>query len=241
MKFDNKEIKVVWLDLDDTIIDFETNSRRALHRLWELEPPVNQAFASPEEWAETYERHNRQLWHLYGHGRITRGHLRMQRFILPLTEARIDLPTATGLARRYDTFYLDLLAEERALIPGSTELLQHLRRRGVTIGCLSNGFKEVQFRKIRNCGLEPWFDIVVLSDHIGINKPDRRLFDHAASLTSHPGSEAHLMIGDNADTDIAGAVGAGWSAIHFLRHPHTVASTLTPHSAASLEAVGLML
>ena len=61
MKFDNHDIDVVWLDLDDTVIDFLTNSRRALDRLWREEPLLTRLFSSPEEWTQVYERHNHAL------------------------------------------------------------------------------------------------------------------------------------------------------------------------------------
>ncbi len=117
------------------------------------------------------------------------------------------------MARRYDTLYLDYLAREKALMPGAIDLLRTIRDRGLRIGCLSNGFKEVQFRKIRTAGLEPWIDLVVLSDDIGVNKPDRRIFEYAMERSGDTDPTHHLMIGDNPDTDIRGALGAGWHAV----------------------------
>lgn len=59
----------------------------------------------------------------------------------------------------------------------------------------------------------PYIDIVVLSDDIGVNKPDVRLYRHAMERTGISDPEAHLMIGDNPSTDIAGALAAGWHAM----------------------------
>ena len=219
MKFNDKEIKVVWVDLDDTMIDFRANSRHALHRLWGEEPAVRRCFETDELWIDVYEKHNHRLWELYGAGKISRSYLRMERFMRPLCEGGMNEDDAKELAERYDILYLDFLAQEKQLIAGSIDLLRMLRESGVKIGCLSNGFKDVQFRKIRNCGLEPWFDLVVLSDDIGINKPDVRLFRHAQERSGCPEPTDHLMIGDNAMTDIKGSKGAGWSAIQFHRMP----------------------
>lgn len=225
IRYNNKVIEVVWLDLDDTLIDFHTNSRHSLQRLRDREEPLQRLFPTTDSWIETYELHNQNLWRLYGAGEISRSYLRMERFRRPLTDAGMEEDEGTKLSARYDTEYLDLLAMERGLVDGSIDLLRYLRGRGVRIGCLSNGFSDVQFRKLRNCGLEEWFDIVVLSDDIGINKPDRRLFNHAMERSGSPEPSAHLMIGDNAVSDIGGAIGAGWEAIHYLaregaeRHP----------------------
>ncbi|MCM1348335.1 MAG: HAD-IA family hydrolase [Firmicutes bacterium] len=241
MKFEGRDIKMVWIDLDDTIIDFETNSRRALHRLWEEEPDVHSVFATANGWIDIYEYHNHKLWAQYGAGEISRSYLRMERFIRPLTAGGVPLPRARILAERFDTLYLDYLAMERALIPGSMELLKFFKEHGVKVGCLSNGFKDVQFRKIRNCGLEPWFDIVVLSDDIGVNKPAPEIFRYAERRSGISTPEAHLMIGDNPESDIAGALGAGWGAIRFLRHPGTPEAPGCKRAVDTLNDIPAML
>lgn len=214
---DLTDITTVWVDLDDTLIDFTTNSHSALIKMWHDEPILQRLFASPELWAERYEDHNLTLWAQYNVGRITRDYLRHQRFYLPHSEAGASEAEADTTARRFDTLYLDYLAREKALMPGAMDLLKYLRSRGMRIGCLSNGFKEVQYRKIRAAGLEPWIDIVVLSDDIGVNKPDPRIFDYAMQRTADTHPRHHLMIGDNPATDIAGARRAGWPAIWY--HP----------------------
>lgn len=215
---DRQKVKVVWIDLDDTLIDFHANSRAALSRLYTLEG-FDRLWPSPEAWIEAYEGHNIPLWVDYSVGNISTATLRLERFRRPLTDAGMPDAEALAIAPRLDPLYLDLLAEERRLIPGATELLDALRARGLMVGVLSNGFAEVQYRKIARAGLTDKIDRVVLSDDIGITKPDTRLFRHAQTLTPYPHTPgAHLMIGDNPATDIGGALAAGWKAIWFNRH-----------------------
>lgn len=229
-------ITTVWVDLDDTLIDFKTNSHVALLKLWQDEVPLQRYFLDGETWVMRYEEHNIALWARYSAGEITRDYLRMQRFMLPLTEAGTPLAEAEALSRRYDTLYLDYLAREKALMPGAMELLEFLRQKGMTIGCLSNGFKEVQFRKIRNAGLEPWIDIVVLSDDININKPDVRIYQYAMERSGDTEPQNHMMIGDNPQTDIAGAVSAGWSAVWY--HPESLfVGAECPHGAVEITSL----
>ena len=207
-------IKVVWIDLDDTLWDFRENSRVALSGLYD-DYSLSDVFPTPEEWITCYERHNHALWELYNHGKIEKGYLMKERFLRPLLEG--NHPKAAELGRQFDTEYLDRLAECTGLIPGAMELLDRLRSQGYRIGILSNGFVEVQHRKISNSGLAPHIDYVVLSDDIGINKPDVRLYRHA-ELVAGVTAEECLMIGDNPDTDIAGAISAGWQALLFDRN-----------------------
>lgn len=240
-------IDMVWIDLDDTLIDFTTNSKLALTRLYRTER-LDRQFVTPELWVKTYERYNMALWDEYNHGQISREYLRHERFSRPLLEGGFSPDEVEVMARRFDTLYLDYLALERTVVPGAMELLRGLREAGVPVGVLSNGFSEVQYRKMDRAGITPYVDLTVLSDEIDVNKPDRRLFDYAVARASallpdvSASPERHLMIGDNPDTDIAGALDAGWQALWFdfaLKGPEA-----TPAGALrcdSLPAAGVML
>lgn len=217
MKFDGKEITTVWVDLDDTLIDFAANSRRSLEMLYEREELLQGLFDDAQAWAACYERHNAALWAQYNVGLIRREYLRAERFARPLMEAGLDRDAALEASGRYDTMYLDLLACQKKLVDGARELMEAMRKRGVRTGVLSNGFREVQFRKIDSAGLTGLIDTVVLSDDIQVNKPDVRLFEYAMERSGDSDPAHHLMIGDNPLTDITGALRAGWSAIWY--HP----------------------
>lgn len=210
---EKQHLRAVWLDLDDTLWDFKANSRVALRQLYE-QAGLNRWFTGVEDWIARYEQHNHALWAQYNRAEVTKDYLMAERFSRPLSD--VGCTEAVELAARFDTWYLDLLAECRELVPGAVELLTWLREQGYLIGVLSNGFTQVQHRKMSNSGLSPLVDAVVLSDDIGVNKPDVRLFDYAArQLGVKPGE--CLMVGDNPDTDIAGALAAGWQAIYFDR------------------------
>ena len=204
----------IWFDLDDTLVNFHTNSHIAL-RLIHEECGLGRFYPSADEWVDTYERHNKQLWDAYSHAQISQDFLRLDRFASPLrpywdgTEAELE-----DFSRRLDPLYLTRLAEQTALIDGATDLLAHLRARNYNIGVLSNGFTDIQHRKLANTGLDRMVDLMVLSDDIGVNKPDPRLYRHAMERSGITDPGHHTMIGDNLTTDIAGALASGWRAIH---------------------------
>lgn len=206
-------IEWAWFDLDDTLYDFRASSLIALNSVYDS-MRLNRFFHSRQSWIDTYHRHNDSLWKLYNAGGISKNHLKMERFRLPLTEAGADNATATSLSEALDPEYLRLLASTGLTLPGAHRLLKRLREMKIHIGILSNGFTEVQHDKLRNSKLDRLVDCVVLSDEIGINKPDRRLFDYALQK-SGASAASSLMIGDNPDTDIAGAINAGWKALLF--------------------------
>ena len=114
----------------------------------------------------------------------------------------------------YDKAYLSRLGRKTALVDGARDFLDYLRGRGYGLGVLSNGFKEVQYDKMRSGGIADYFDVVVLSDEIEVNKPDRRLYDYAL-VKAGSADRVNIMVGDNIETDIAGAINAGWPAIWY--------------------------
>jgi putative hydrolase of the HAD superfamily len=99
------------------------------------------------------------------------------------------------------------------LVPGATKLLEYLRPK-YNMYILSNGFKELQSRKMQTAGIDKYFDALILSEDIGVNKPDSRLYAHAMERTASNPQES-LMIGDMFDTDIVGAANFGIDSIYY--------------------------
>ena len=119
------------------------------------------------------------------------------------------------LAESWDKRYLDILSDESRLVPDALDILERAREHYL-IGILSNGFREVQYKKLRTTGLWRYVQRMVVSDEIGVNKPDARLFRFAEQAVGARPEEC-LMIGDNPDADIKGAIDAGWRAVYFNR------------------------
>ena len=205
------DISWVWFDLDDTLWDFRRNSRELLAAIYH-ERGFSRWFATEREWVDRYEAHNHRLWREFSAGNIDSAFLRADRFRHPLAEA--GCRSADEESRFLDGHYLDRLGRMSRLVPGARELLAGLRSRSYKIGILSNGFTRVQHCKLQTSGLDSLVDAVVLSDDAGVAKPDRRIFEYARQKAGvSPGS--CLMVGDNPDTDIAGALAAGWHAALF--------------------------
>ncbi len=216
MKIKKENIDWVWVDLDDTIWDFKSNSWEALAHVYEY-AGLEAAFGDVDTWRNTYQENNHRLWLLYNVGKITKEFLMVERFRKVLADAGYDNEETIKMSAELSDVYLDKLASLKTLVPGARELLDYLKSRGYKIGVISNGFYEVQHRKMESSDIIDYFDAVVLSDDIGVNKPDKRIFDYALQK-SNAEAQSTLIIGDNPDTDIVGAVGAGWYAIYFNRN-----------------------
>ncbi len=204
-------VRWVWFDLDDTLYDFHGNSIVSLGEVYEI-AALSRWWRDVDAWRDHYHVINAELWRLYAPGLIDRATLRRDRFVRPLVEAGCSENEAEMLWPELDRLYLGLLGQKKVCVAGAVEAVKRMRQLGYRIGVLSNGFKEVQYAKLASIGLSHLVDCVALSDEIDINKPDSRFFDYAVRKAETTAEEC-LLVGDNPDTDIAGALGAGWRAI----------------------------
>lgn len=232
---DFNRVGFIWVDLDDTIWDFEANSLDSLGMVYEAFK-LKRYFTDADAWRERYLYHNHELWALYNVGDISRDYLQRERFFRPLTEAGCTVDEVTELVPLLHHYYLDVLGRHSALVPGARELLVAIREKGWRTGIISNGFKEVQYRKLESAGIGGLIDCVVLSDEIEVNKPDIRLFDFAVRKAGVTNRES-LIIGDNPMTDIAGGDAAGWQTIYFNRDGRGAESPVDTFTVNSLTEI----
>ena len=224
----------IFIDLDDTIWDFTANSHVSLEIMYR-DLDIARIYPDYDAFSSAYYAKNSELWALYHHGKIEKDFLIIERYAhLLRTIGYNDIDNR--LAQRMNEYYLDTLALQTQLVPYAIELLDYLTRRGYNLYILSNGFIEVQHKKLQSAGIEDYFERMVLSDEIGINKPDRRLFDYALEVT-HSQAADTLMIGDNYDADIMGAMQAGWGQIYFDRNHRGITAQEPQHTVHSLKEV----
>lgn len=204
---------MVWLDLDDTLWDFKANSHDSLLEVYD-HFKLQRFWPDSELWLDAYHTMNDRLWTDYAAAVIDRDTLRRERFRTPFVEAGMDADEAERITPEVDRYYLTRLGLRGLMVEGAEALVDRLRADGFRLGILSNGFKEVQYNKMKSSGLDDKFDTIVLSDDIEINKPDIRIYRYAEQKAG-VGPDRCIMIGDNDSTDIAGALDAGWIAVWY--------------------------
>lgn len=158
---------------------------------------------------EIYEAINHELWHLYSLKQITKEELRYQRFYKTFLHFSYD---NLQLAHHWADDYLKISPYKTHLIDGAMDVLMYLKEK-YQLHIITNGFKEVQHVKLHYSNLKPFFEHIIISEEHGFNKPDIKIFDLAQQLTGAKNYEC-VMIGDNYDTDILGALNAQWKAIY---------------------------
>lgn len=157
-----------------------------------------------------YVHHNERLWDLYRQNQITKGRLRKARFELALRDVGVE---NKALAKRMGDVYLDQCPRKTRLMDGAIELLDALKG-NYRMHILSNGFHETQLIKLRESKLEQYFDEVITSERASAKKPNPRIYDFAVKVTDARGND-NLMVGDNLEIDVKGAIDYGWEAVHF--------------------------
>lgn len=218
------DVKWVFFDLDDTLWDFRSASEIALKRLYAEHNIFNTNFDSYDAFANVYHRVNATLWDRYHHGEISQDYLKIERFKRLLPKRTLGENVCIELNEEY----LDILSSQPLPMEGALETLLFLQHRYL-IGVLTNGFITTQYAKLNVSRLDQYVQRMVVSDEISVQKPSRQLFEYALQATGATTSDA-IMVGDNPETDILGAIRSGWRAIYFDRTERGVPEGVRPHA-----------
>jgi putative hydrolase of the HAD superfamily len=205
----------VFFDLDRTLWDFETNSDFALRKLFD-DLNLQQTIKNKNQFIHDYNEINERLWDEYRKGLTTREELRINRFHTSFLLHGLD---NIELASKYCELYIQNCPEQTITFPGTHEMLNELKGMGKRLHIITNGFSEVQYRKMTNCGIIDYFDIIICSDLIGVNKPDPKIFQIALQK-ANARPETSIMIGDHPEIDVLGANQVGMRGILFDPHLH---------------------
>ncbi len=226
-----QNISDLFLDFDDTLYDTHGNAVIALHELFDL-LRLERYFPDPQVFYDEYWKANIDLWTRYSKGEITRDYLIVERFRRPFSFGE-GLNTDEAYCLEASDRFLDFCSCKPGLVEGAKELMDYLRDKGYHMHMCSNGFHEVQYKKLRACGLYDYFDTIILSEDAGYNKPAPEYFDYAFKKSGAK-KESTLMIGDNFQTDILGAKRAGLRVAYFNRYPEYPATEPIDYEVSSL-------
>ena len=202
--------KHIFFDLDHTIWDFDKNAEETLYELYDIYRLDEIGLPSAAIFIQTYTRNNHQLWAEYHTGKITKEELRETRFRRTFLELGVKpelLPVA------FEDDYVKLCPTKTNLFPHAHQTLQYLQGK-YTLHLISNGFKESSEMKIGNTNIGRYFEQVIISENVGVNKPDKAIFEHALHVAGAKKNES-LMIGDSLEADVYGALNFGMDAIYF--------------------------
>lgn len=193
--------KLLFLDLDDTILDFRKSERAALRAALGYF-----GITATPELLEQYHQVNRQYWQMLERGEITRERVLTERFETLLSDCSLP-EIGKDLAEVYE----QRLALEHDFLPGAEQTVHRLCCRH-RLFLMSNGTAPVQYRRLHDAGLTDCFEKIFISQEIGADKPDRRFFDRCFGQIPDFSREQAILVGDSLTSDMRGANHAGIAA-----------------------------
>jgi 5'-nucleotidase len=201
---DTGRIRFVYFDLDDTLLDHRQAERDALTDCCRRYP-AHLAHFEIDRVHDIYHENNVPLWRAYAAGEISRDDVQKRRFLSLVQHLEV-----TGLdSEELGSFYLECYSRRWCWRPGAEQAFRVIAEI-FPLGILTNGFSDLQHAKLdRFPILRQKSHTVVVSEDVGVLKPDRRIFDHAADVAS-VASENLLYVGDSLDSDVRGGLSAGW-------------------------------
>lgn len=214
----------IFFDADETLFTFD--SFGGLQRMF-----LDYSVTFTADDFQDYQAVNKPLWVEYQNGAISALQLQHQRF--EGWAAKLNVP-----AGDLNDAFLNAMAEICTPLPGALSLLKSLKGKA-KLGIITNGFTALQEIRLERTGLRDYFDLLVISEQIGVAKPHPKIFDYALAQAGNPARERVLMVGDTAESDILGGMNAGlstcWLNAHLRALPDGVTPTWTVTSLGELE------
>lgn len=210
------EVKDVFFDLDHTLWDFDKNSMLAFKRVFDR----FQVEVEFDSFMKVYEPINLEYWKKYREERVTKEALRRGRLTDSFDKFNINYPIQTidDLADAY----IEELPLDNHLFDGAINILDYLTGK-YQLHIITNGFEEVQYKKLKNSNIYHYFSTITTSEEVGLKKPNPLVFLKALEK-ANTNPEQSVMIGDSFEADILGAKNIGMGSIFYNYRNENVSS-----------------
>ena len=185
-------------DADGTLFDYDQAEYSALKKTFK-----SSGLNYRSEYLEIYRKCNKKLWDEFELGDVTIGRLKIKRFEIFLEQINIFVDS-----EEFSNEYLHHLSTGTYLIDGAEELLRSLFGK-VGLILMTNGIKEVQRSRLGKSSIGSLFSDIIISDEVGVAKPDKKIFEIALENMSITDKSTVLMVGDNLSSDIKGGIDFG--------------------------------
>lgn len=203
----SNKITDIFFDLDHTLWDFDVNSELAFEAIFQKDHPTIEV----AHFIKKYAPINQACWKLYQYDKITHAELRYNR--LKHTFDALEYFVSDAQIESIANDYIRLLPENNRLFEGTLEILEYLEKK-YKLHIITNGFAEVQYKKINNSNIAGYFKTITNSEMAGVKKPNSVIFEYALNQAK-ANKENSVMIGDCLEADVQGALDAGLEAIFF--------------------------
>ncbi|MCC1484715.1 YjjG family noncanonical pyrimidine nucleotidase [Winogradskyella immobilis] len=211
-------IKHIFFDLDHTLWDFDKNSALTFEKIFRL----HNIDVNLNTFLKVYEPINFQYWKLYREEKVSKEDLRYGR----LKDAfnKINVAILDTIVDALSEDYIRYLTTFNHLFEGTIEILEYLGDR-YQLHIITNGFKEAQEKKMIASNIKHYFKTITNSEMVGVKKPNPKIFNYALNSAKANVKES-VMVGDNYEADVLGALNIGMDAICFNYHNEDLPNTI---------------
>jgi len=199
--------KFIYFDLDDTLLDHKSAEVAALKDVYRYFPFFEST--THGRLSDVYHDVNRQQWSLYSKGKVSREQLQENRFRQTLEQLDLDGSRHNEVGR----YYMQCYRDHWQWIDGARQAYRHVLN-NYPVGILTNGFAETQQLKFEQFDLHKSAEHTVVSEEVGVLKPDPKVFEHATQLAG-VNREEILYVGDSFSSDVMGGSRYGWNIAWF--------------------------
>lgn len=197
--------KIIYFDLDNTILDFNKSEEFALKKIFEF---LKLNFK--DEYLNIYKPINEKWWRLFSEGKFPKDVIVVKRFQEFFETININLDNYEEISK----FYLKALSNAAFFIEGAEEFLKTIKEKGIRMAAITNGVESVQQNRAKIAKLNRFFEFILTSEKVGKPKPEPDIFYYAEKLSKVPLSKS-VYVGDNIETDYEGAKRANLDFILF--------------------------
>ncbi len=191
-------IKYIFLDLDNTILDFSLSEETALKITFsEMNVPAS------DENVALYSQINDKMWKLLEKGKICRSEMLVRRFSLFYAQLNINAD-----AVKTNKMYMENLSKQGFVVDGAMEMLEKLKEK-YALFAASNGNEYVQRGRIEKSGIGKYFEKIFISQEIGYDKPHKEFFEKSFQQIKGFEKDKSIVFGDSLTSDIQGGINAG--------------------------------
>ena len=209
--------KIVLLDLDNTLIDFNECARHSIMNIFE-----ELGFNYTEKVFETFICENVKIWKKLEKGEITKSELRANRWNIILGKLGIDYD-GTIIEEKFENG----VAQGAYAVDGAYELLDYLYPK-YELYIVSNGFRFVQESRLKIGDFRKYFKDIFLSEDVGIQKPAKEFFDYCFKNLGNPEKDDTILIGDSLSADIIGGLNYKIDCIWFNKNGDDLPKEIKP-------------
>lgn len=190
--------ETILFDADETLLDFSMTEKNALSNAL-----AEAGIILTKDMRLSYKKINKTVWTMLERGKITKEHLKVERWQRFIDHYDMDLDAKTMGAR-----YLHYVGEGAFLVDGARQLCEDLHK-DFELSIVTNGIGNVQHKRLDKADIKKYFKGIFISEEIGFNKPDIRYFDVVFETLNIMDKSKVIIVGDSLTSDMQGGINAG--------------------------------